>query len=128
MTKQRSTLQFYGYGNCSTCRQAKKHLAGLGVAFNDIDITVTPPPKTLIRSILKDSGYPLNDLFNRSGQMYRQLNMKEKIKTASQDQLITLLARHGKLVKRPIVTDGKTHTVGFKAEVYDRVWGNRSKS
>lgn len=125
MAPRRSTPRFYGYGNCSTCRQAKKHLASLGVAFDEIDITTNPPPKTLIHAILNSGNYQLQELFNRSGQMYRQLNMKEKIRTTAPDQLITLLALHGKLVKRPIVTDGIRHTVGFKAQVYDRVWGNR---
>ena len=116
-------LKFYGYDKCSTCRNAKKHLAASGVAFKDIDITTTPPPKTVLKAILKAGQYQLANLFNRSGQVYREMNMKEKLKTMSEADAIDLLSRHGKLVKRPIVTDGTRHTVGYDPDVFDKCWG-----
>jgi arsenate reductase len=33
-----------------------------------------------------------------------------------------LLAGNGRLVKRPIVTDGKQATVGFDAETFAKAW------
>ncbi len=115
-------LKFYGYDKCSTCRKSKKHLTASGVPFKDIDITTSPPPKAVLKAILKAGRYQLPNLFNRSGQMYRQLNMKQKLKTLSEADAIDLLARHGKLVKRPIVTDGTRHTVGYDPGVFDEYW------
>lgn len=113
---------FYGYAKCSTCRKARQHLAARGVQVQEIDITASPPPKSLLQAVLKTGKYKLGELFNRSGELYRQLKIKDKIKTTPESQLIDLLAKHGKLVKRPIVTDGRKHTVGFDPETFDHTW------
>ena len=114
---------FYGYAKCSTCRKAKAYLLARGIACKEIDITIAPPPKAVLAGILRTGRYTIQDLFNRSGELYRSLKMKEKIKTMSHEALLELLARHGKLIKRPIVTDGKCTTVGFDEAVMRAVWG-----
>ena len=115
-------LKFYGYNKCGTCQKAKKFLAGKKIAFNDIDITEKPPAKTVLKSILKSGEYSIKDLFNKSGVQYRELNMKDKIKVLSEAQLLDMLASNGRLVKRPIVTDGKSYSVGFKEDVFKAKW------
>ncbi len=114
---------FYGYAKCSTCRKAKAYLLARGVTFQEVDITTTPPPKTVLAEILRSGRYSIHDLFNRSGELYRSLKMKDKITTMSHEALLDLLVRHGKLIKRPIVTDGMRTTVGFDAKVMQAVWG-----
>ena len=42
----------------------------------------------------------------------------------SEDEQIALLASNGRLIKRPIVTDGDQVTVGFKEETYEQHWKN----
>jgi arsenate reductase len=116
-------IRFFGYDRCSTCRNAKKHLDALGVEYKDIDITQSSPAASVLKAILKQGDYQLNDLFNKSGMQYRELNIKEILPTLSEAEAIKLLASNGKLCKRPIVTDGKRHTVGFKADVFDETWG-----
>jgi arsenate reductase len=115
-------IEFYGYNKCSTCLKAKKTLAKNGVAFDDIDITQNPPSQTLLKKILGEGRYELKDLFNKSGEVYRSLNMKDKLKTMSQSDALALLAKEGKLVKRPIVSNGKTFTVGFDEDTFTSVW------
>jgi len=120
-------IAFYGYAKCSTCRKAKKYLDAQGIAVMVIDITTNPPPRSLLRAIVRGSQYRLQDLFNRSGEMYRTLNMKEQLKTRSEAELLTLLTKHGRLIKRPIITDGKRHTVGFDEALMQRTWVERGK-
>jgi arsenate reductase len=115
-------VRFYGYAKCSTCRAAKKHLASLGVAFEDMEITTNPPGKTVLAAILKSGDHKLSDLFNRSGELYREMNMKDKLPKMSEAAALDLLSKHGMLIKRPIVTDGKRHTVGFKEEMFTKTW------
>lgn len=115
-------ITFYGYDKCSTCRKAKKVLVERGVAFKDVDITTTPPPKKLLSQIAKSGTYKLTDLLNKSGVQYRELNMKERVKTMTPDEVVTLLAENGRLCKRPIVTDGTRHTVGFDEPVFKESW------
>lgn len=116
-------ITFYGYDRCSTCTKAKKALAELGVEFESVDITQKPPPKKLLEALLAGGEYKLADLFNRSGVQYRELNMKEKLKTLTQAEALELLAGNGKLCKRPIVTDGQRHTVGYKPGSFETTWG-----
>ncbi len=91
--------------------------------IKEIDITITPPSKTVLKQALTSGAYKITDLFNKSGEQYRELGMKDKIKNLSEAQMLELLSKNGRLVKRPIVTDGKVVTVGFKEDVFRRVWG-----
>jgi arsenate reductase len=116
-------LTFYGYAKCSTCVNAKKVLAEIGQNIKEIDITTAPPSLAELRFLIKQSGRPYTDFLNRSGQQYRALDMKEKVKTLSEDAILKLLASEGRLIKRPIVTDGTRVTVGFSPEEFRKTWG-----
>lgn len=116
-------IDFYGYDNCDTCRKAKKWLDAAGVEYRSIPIVDKPPSGALLKKILASGDYELKQLFNTSGQMYRQMKIKDKLGSMSQAEAVKLLSANGKLCKRPIVTDGKRFTVGFKPEVFGSVWG-----
>ncbi|MFT5207144.1 MAG: arsenate reductase [Candidatus Omnitrophota bacterium] len=116
-------LKVYGYKGCSTCVQAKTYLAKKQIAFDDIEITETPPSKSVLKSILKTGDYELKDLFNKSGLVYREMNLKDKLPSMSESEALQLLASNGKLIKRPIATDGKSFTVGYKEAIYKQKWG-----
>ncbi len=116
-------LTFFGYPNCSTCVNAKKFLATLGCEMREIDITIAPPSAKELRGLIEKSGRPYTDFLNRSGVQYRALNMKEKVKVLPEDAVIKLLASEGRLIKRPIVTDGMRVTVGFSPEEFSKSWG-----
>ncbi len=115
-------VTFYGYAKCSTCRKAKAYLQQRGVALKEIDITTHPPSKAILRSIVASGAYRVTDLFNRSGEMYRELGMKDQMERLGESALLDLLATHGKLVKRPIITDGTRVTIGFDEARLKNVW------
>jgi len=115
-------LTVYAYNRCSTCRQAIKWLEAQGHTLTVIQITDTPPPAALLRAILDSGDYTRRELFNTSGVQYRELGMKDRLPTLSDDEAIDLLAANGKLCKRPIVTDGTRHTVGFREATYASTW------
>ena len=54
--------------------------------------------------------------FNTSGIKYKELNLKEKLSTMSNEEKIELLASDGMLIKRPIAYDGKNVVIGFKVD------------
>ena len=68
-----------------------------------------------------DRGVELKKLFNTSGMLYRELNIKEKRETYTQEQLIELLASNGMLVKRPIVIQGDMIIIGNKVSEYEKL-------
>ncbi|MCP5468405.1 MAG: arsenate reductase family protein [Deltaproteobacteria bacterium] len=115
-------IKFYGYNKCSTCRNAKKWLKKNQIPFTEIDITTNPPSQSALQKIIKQSNLELKNFLNQSGIQYRELNMKEKVKTLSQKEIIQMMANEGRLIKRPIVTDGQKISVGFKEEDFKNIW------
>ncbi len=64
----------------------------------------------------------MKKLFNTSGVQYRELKIKDKLKTMTESQALDLLAGNGRLIKRPIAVDKNKITVGFDIEEYKTVW------
>jgi len=60
------------------------------------------------------SGLPLKKFFNTSGQLYKELKLKDKLPTMSEEEQYNLLASDGMLVKRPILIGDDFVLVGFK--------------
>jgi arsenate reductase len=115
-------LKFYGYAKCDTCRRAKKWLESRSKQIQEIDITSNPPRLSELKTFLQKSGRELKDFLNKSGQQYRALNMKEKSKSLPEEKIIEMMAKEGRLIKRPIVTDGKNITVGFDEKEFLKFW------
>lgn len=115
-------LTFYWYPKCGTCRNAKKWLEQHNISFEEVHIVENPPSKEVLESLFKKSGLELKKFFNTSGQKYRELGLKDKIKTASDEELLDLLASDGMLIKRPLVTDGAKVTVGFNEQTFEETW------
>lgn len=115
-------LKFYGYKKCDTCRKAEKALEKAGQAYEFIDITVSPPPAAALKKMVAQSGAELKKFFNTSGVQYKELNIKDKVPGMSEAEILSMLAGNGRLVKRPIVTDGSKTTVGFDDKVFGKTW------
>jgi arsenate reductase len=118
------SLTFYGYPKCGTCRKAQKWLEAHDIPIKYINIAEQPPTKEQVTDLQQKSGLPLRKFFNTSGKKYRELGLKDKVKTASEDKMLDWLASDGMLLKRPIVTDGKRVTVGFAEDRFTEVWGS----
>ncbi|MDE7253654.1 MAG: arsenate reductase family protein [Acetatifactor sp.] len=105
---------FIEYPKCTTCQKAKKWLTEHQVDFEDRNISEENPTKEELEQWYKVSGLPLKKFFNTSGQLYRQMELKEKLATMAESEMLELLASNGMLVKRPIVVQGDCVLVGFK--------------
>jgi len=115
-------ITLYWYPNCSTCKKAKKSLDDHNITYNLVDLVKETPTKEELKNIIQTSDLEAKKFFNTSGKVYREENMKEKIKDANLDEMVSYLASNGMLIKRPIVTDGKQVTVGFKEETFQNTW------
>lgn len=109
-------VKFINYPRCSTCVRAKKWLESNDIEFEDRDIVVNNPTEKEIKEYLKKSGKEIKKFFNTSGILYREMNLKDKLATMSEDEMIKLLATNGKLVKRPLIVAEKDVLIGFKEE------------
>lgn len=112
-------VKVYSYSKCSTCRKAVKFLQEKGVPFVEAPIVETPPSKAELKEMLGKVG-ELKKLFNTSGELYRELKVSEKLPSMSEDQALDLLAKHGKLVKRPFVPS--QGLVGFDPAKWEKAF------
>lgn len=104
---------FIQYPKCGTCRKADKWLKENNVDVTSRHIVEDNPTEKELSNWIDKSGLPVQKFFNTSGQVYKQNNLKDIVKTASREELITLLASNGMLVKRPIVVADDFVLVGF---------------
>lgn len=116
------SIKFYWYPNCGTCKNAKKWFEERDIAFEAIHIVEETPTKEELLQIIETSQLPAKKFFNTSGKKYRELNIKDKIKDASVEEMAGILATDGMLIKRPIAIKDDKVTVGFKEEVYEETW------
>jgi arsenate reductase len=115
-------LTIYQYSKCSTCREAVKLLKKNGYELNAIEIFDNPPDVQTLTKLIERSGLPLKKFFNTSGDVYKEMNLKDKLAGMTDQEQIALLSSRGRLIKRPIVTDGEQVTVGFKEQLYQDIW------
>lgn len=116
------TITYYGYPKCGTCQKAKAWLNAEKLSFHDVHIVETPPTIEELKKIVETSGLPLKKFYNTSGMKYRELGLKDKLPTMSDDEQFELLSSDGMLIKRPLVTDGLKVTLGFKESDFIENW------
>ena len=115
-------LKFYGYKQCGTCCKAEQFLQQANIAYEFIDITLNPPCAEELAAIVKCANVSLSKLFNTSGVQYRELKIKDRLPALSEQEILALLAGNGRLIKRPLISDGQRATVGFDAERFAAIW------
>ena len=112
-------VQFIEYPPCSTCQKAKKWLTEHKVAFASRHIKEQNPSAQELAAWQKKSGLPLKRFFNTSGILYRQLNLKDKLASMSEEEQLALLATDGMLVKRPVLVKEGLVLVGFRQKEWE---------
>ena len=106
--------KLYCYPRCTTCKKAVKWLEENGIDYEYKHIVEETPSKEDIKRYYKESGLPLKRFFNTSGNVYKELNLKEKLAEMSEDEQFELLASNGMVLKRPLLVGKDFVLVGFK--------------
>ena len=107
-------MLFIQYPKCSTCQRAKKWLEGHDIAYTERHIVDVNPSYDELKEWYGKSGLPLKKLFNTSGLLYKNMQLKDKLPVMSEEEQLKLLASDGMLVKRPLIVDDNMVLVGFK--------------
>jgi arsenate reductase len=124
--KGRMTLKVYEYKNCSTCQKALKFLDQKKIKYEALPIVDQPPTVNELKKMLgylKVDGGSFKNLFNTSGVLYREMKIADQLKAGmSEAEAIALLAKNGKLIKRPFVLSKDAGAVGFKEDVWKKLF------
>ena len=106
------------YPNCSTCAKANKQLIEMQVEFTVRNIKEQNPTKEELKQWIATSKLPIKKFFNTSGQVYKELGLKDTLKEMNDEEKIELLSSNGMLVKRPLLVSEDFVLVGYRADDY----------
>ncbi|MDD6808036.1 MAG: arsenate reductase family protein [Oscillospiraceae bacterium] len=107
-------MLFIEYPRCTTCQKAKKWLDENGVKYEDRHIKENNPTYEELKAWYEMSGLPLKKFFNTSGLLYKDMGLKDKLGSMSEEEQLRLLATDGMLVKRPLVVGDDFVLTGFR--------------
>lgn len=102
------------YPKCSTCQKTKKWLEKHNIEYIERHIVDANPAYDELKDWYSKSGRSLKKLVNTSELLYKEMNLKDKLPTMSEEEQLKLLATNGMLVKRPLIVKGDAILVGFK--------------
>ena len=92
-------MKVFVYRKCSTCMKALKWLEAHNIEFEERAIKEENPTYEELKEWYTMSGLPLKKFFNTSGMIYKQMNLKDKLKEMTEDDQLKLLATDGMLGK-----------------------------
>lgn len=116
-------MLFICYPKCSTCKKARNWLEEHQIEFTERHIVEDHPTYEELKQWYETSGLPLKRLFNTSGLLYKEMELKNKLPSMSEDEQLALLATNGMLVKRPLLITDQAVLVGFKESEWERLLG-----
>jgi len=115
-------VAIYGIKNCDTMKKARAWLDKRGVAYAFHDYKSEGVAKSDLENWSKQAGWEV--LLNRAGTTFRKLPDKDKENVTEKKALALMLAQPS-MIKRPVLDIGGKITVGFKPDVYEKLFPKR---
>lgn len=112
-------MLFIEYPKCSTSNKAKKWLKDNKISVVRRNIKEENPNFEELGKWLEKSNMEMKRFFNTSGKLYREQGIKNLFPTATKEELLTILASDGMMVKRPILVGDDFVLVGFKESIWE---------
>lgn len=118
---------FLCYPKCSTCQKARKWLEEHNIEYTERHIVEENPTFDELKAWHQQSGFPLKKFFNTSGLIYKEMQLKDKLPTMSEEEQLELLSTNGMLVKRPLIIAEDKVLVAFKEAEWESLVEKYSK-
>lgn len=113
-------MEFIEYQKCSTCKKAKKFLEDNNIIFQSREIKERTPTYDELNNWIKKYNIDIKKLFNTSGLIYRNLQLKDKIDSMTEEEKLILLSNNAMLIKRPILVNDNNILVGFNKKQWEQ--------
>ena len=111
--------RLYGIKNCDTVRKARKWFESEGIDYTFHDFRADGLDEKDLRNWVKAAGWEV--LLNKRSTSWKQLSDKDR-ETVDEAKAITLMLANPTLIKRPVLTRGKSVHVGFKPAEYEKLF------
>ena len=108
-------IQVFGNKKCFDTKKAERFFKERKINFQFIDLNEKPMSKGELTSVLRSVS--INDLINTKSKDYTKLNFNN-IRSAEIKE--ELLLKNQKVMKTPVVRNGKEATVGYNIEVWNK--------
>ncbi len=108
-------ITLYGIPNCDTVKKARKWLSDNGKDYSFHDYKKQGVPEKELRGWVKQLGW--ETLLNKRGTTWRKLD-EETRESVDEASAIQIMLDNPSIIKRPVLSSGKTLLVGFSAEEY----------
>lgn len=106
-----SELMFYTYPSCTSCRKTKALLQEQELQVSERHIFRDAPTVDELLQLLAISEEGVDSLLATRSQAFKQLDVD--VEDLKLSELLKLMSENPKLLKRPILTDGKEVIVGY---------------
>lgn len=121
-------LKVYGLKQCSTTKKIVKYMQDNGFVLGEIiDIREQAPSVAELRQVYPMTDGKIRKMVNTSGELYRELGLKDKLDAMSIDEVLELLHQNGMLIKRPLLVDQEKGSAGSNLKDLNRIWEINSK-
>jgi arsenate reductase len=115
----KKSVTLYGIKNCDTMKKARAWLDEHGVAYAFHDYKAEGVDKVTLERWAKDVSWEI--LLNRAGTTFKKLPDKDR-ENLSEKKAIALMEAQPSMIKRPVLDIGGKLTVGFKPEIYAKLF------
>lgn len=112
--------KLFCYPKWSSCRKARNWLDANDYEYEYVDITLTPPDEKTIKKLFESNDYAIKKFFNTAGVVYKELKLKDKLDSMTEEECFSLLASNGKLIKRPFFIYDDILLIGYKEEIWEK--------
>ncbi|WP_083802893.1 Spx/MgsR family RNA polymerase-binding regulatory protein [Bacillus sp. SG-1] len=107
-------ITFFTYPSCTSCRKAKKWLMTNSVDFEERHIFRNGPTQEEIINLLSMTTNGVDEILATRSQKYKALDVN--IEELSLSEVVKLISEEPKLLRRPLLSDGKKLVVGYDPE------------
>lgn len=115
------TVTLHGIKACDTMKKARDWLDGRGVAYGFHDYKAVGIERATLEGWAGKVGWEV--LLNRAGTTFRKLPEADKA-GLDEGRSIALMLAQPSMIKRPVLDVDGVLTVGFKPEVYTKVFAS----
>lgn len=113
--------RLYGIKNCDTVKKARAWLDMRKISYEFHDFRLDGLTADQVDAWLRDLG--VKTLINKSSTTWKQLSPEQQA-IALGGQATALILAFPTLIKRPVLTQGESITLGFKPEQYERIFAH----